>query len=191
VNRTFSKFLSISLVIGACAYGGYLLVRGTKEISMPSLFNPPSQASSGARLVMSMEDFRFAQSENGVISWRVDSKKAELFENKEAQLNDLEIDFKNPNGNEATLFGDTGTMDTANGNATIRRIWQDVRIATTDGYKLTTSSLFWKAGERRIWTSDPFKLLGSEINLEGVGVSANVDMRTIVVKDNVKAVLQR
>jgi len=33
-------------------------------------------------------------------------------------------------------------------------------------------------------------LLGSEIYLEGVGMTANVDMRTIVVKNNVKSILQ-
>ena len=81
-------------------------------------------------------------------------------------------------------------MDTGSGNASIRRDTQEVRIVTSDGYLLTTNSLFWKAGERQVWTSDPFKLLGSEIYLEGVGITANVDMRTIVVKNNVKAVLQ-
>ena len=190
MNRTLIKFLSIFLVVGACAYSGYLLLRGTKEIAVPSLFYPPSEVS-GPRLLMSMEIFKFAQSENGVVSWRMDAKNAELYENKEAKLNDVEIDFKNPDGKEATLFGDTGTMDTTNGNASIRRISQDVRVSTTDGYRLTTSSLFWKAGERRIWTSDPFKLAGSEIFLEGVGITANIDMRTMVVKDNVKAVLKR
>jgi LPS export ABC transporter protein LptC len=184
--RTFIKLLLIFLIVGASVYGGYLIMQDTKEITIPSLL----QTSSGVRPLMSMEGFRFAQSENGVISWRVNAKNAELFENKEAHLNDMEIDFKNPDGREATLFGDTGTMDTTNGNASIHRVSQDVRIATTDDYLLMTSSLFWKAGERLVWTPDPFKLLGSEIYLEGVGITANVDLRTIVVKDNVKAVLQ-
>jgi LPS export ABC transporter protein LptC len=179
------KVLAVFLIIGACIYGGYFILQGT-EISMPSLFQPPS----GTRLLMSMEGFRFVQSENGRASWRMNARIADLYENKEAQLKDLEIIFSNPDNREATLLGDTGTLETSNGNASIRRIAKDVRITTSDGYLLTTNSLFWKAGERLIWTSDPFKLLGSEIYLEGVGMTANVFMRTIAVKKNVKAILQ-
>ena len=186
VNRILVKLVLIFLLLGAIVYSGYQLIRETKEITAPSLLQPEP----GVRMIMSMEGFRFAQSENGVISWTMNARTAELFENKEAKLNDVEIDFKNPNGKEATLFGDSGTMDTTNGNASIRRVSQDVRIATTDDYLLTTSSLLWKAGERQVWTPDPFKLLGIKIYLEGVGITANVDLHTIAVKDNVKAVLQ-
>ena len=184
-NSTFTKTLATFLILGACAYGGYLLVRGS-DIVMPSLFQP----STGVRLIMNMEGFRFTQSENGRVSWRMQARNADLFENKEAQLREIEIVFSNPDSKEAALLGDTGTMDTISGNASIRRGSREVRIVTSDGYLLTTNSLFWKAGERLVWTSDPFKLLGSEIYLEGIGITANVDMRTLVVKDNVKAVLQ-
>lgn len=179
------KVLATFLIVGACFYGGYLIMQGT-DISVPSLFQPPS----GIRLLMSMDGFRFSQSENGRVSWRMNARNADLYENKEAQLKDMEIVFENPDNREATLLGDTGILDTASGNASIRRSTRDVSIATNDGYLMTTNSLFWKAGERVVWTSDPFKLLGSEIYLEGVGITANVDMRTIVVKNNVKAVLQ-
>jgi LPS export ABC transporter protein LptC len=186
VNRTFFKALATFLILGACAYGGYLLVRRT-DVSMPSLFQAPP----GVRLLMSMDGFQFAQSENGRVSWRMQAKNADLYENKEARLNEIEIVFKNPDNREATVLGDTATMDTASGDASIRGSSREVRIVTSDGYLLTTNSLFWKAGERLVWTSEPFKLLGSEIYLEGVGITANVDMRTLVVKDNVKAVLQQ
>jgi LPS export ABC transporter protein LptC len=185
VNSTFSKILGAFIILGACAYGGYLLVRGS-DMSMPSLLQPTT----GVRLIMNMEGFRFTQSENGRVSWRMKARNADLFENKEAQLGEIEIVFSNPDNKEAALLGDTGTMDTTSGNASIRRGSREVRIVTSDGYLLTTNSLFWKAGERLVWTADPFKLLGSEIYLEGVGITANVDMRTLVVKENVKAVLQ-
>jgi lipopolysaccharide export system protein LptC len=55
---------------------------------------------------------------------------------------------------------------------------------------LTTDSLIWKASERLVQTTDPFKLLGSEIYLEGRGLTANIDLHEIVVNNNVKAVLQ-
>ncbi len=179
------KVLSVIIILTAALYGSYVMLRGT-EVSMPSLF----QRTPGPRLVMSMEGFRFTQSENGRVSWRMRAGSAELYANKEAQLKDLEITFIAPDNKEASLLGESGTLDTDTGNASIRRGIRDVRIVTGDGYLLTTSSLFWKAGERLVRTGDPFKLLGSEIYLEGKGFSADVDMRQLVVNSNVKAVLQ-
>jgi len=181
----FYKVAAAVLIITAIAFGSYLLMRGT-DIAMPSLFHPAS----GARLIMSMDGFRFTQSENGRVSWRMDARNADLYENKEAQLQEIKIVFKSPENRDATILSERGTMDTASGNASLRRVTREVRVITSDGYLLTTDSLFWKAGERIVWTADPFKLLGSEIYLEGTGISANVDMRTILVKNDVKAVLQ-
>jgi len=185
VNKNFFTILAFVLILSAVFYGGYLLLYRA-DIAMPSLFRPVT----GSRLLMSMDGFRFAQSENGNVSWSMRSRSADLYENKEARLKEIEILFKDQDNREAALRGDTGLLDTTSGNASIRRGIREVRVITSDGYLLTTDSLYWKAGERLVWTPAPFKLLGSEIYLEGVGLSANVDMRTIVVKDNVKAVLQ-
>lgn len=185
VNRVFLKTAAIVLILTALVYGSYFLLQGT-EIAVPVLFHPAP----GPRLLMSMDGFRFTKSEKGRVSWLMNARSADLYENKEAQLKEIEILFNNPNNKEAVLRGATGSMDTTSGNASIHRGTREVRIITSDGYLLTTDSLYWKAGQRLVWTTDPFKLLGSEIYLEGVGLSANVDLRTVVVKDNVKAVLQ-
>ena len=188
IMKVFCKFLkavTVFFVIAAVFYGSYHLFRGA-DVAMPSLF----RLTSGSRLLMSMEGFKFTQSENGRISWRMNARNADLYESKEAQLKDLEITFIAPDKREAALLGEVGTMDTVTGNASVRRGSREVRIVTSDGYLLTTDSLFWKAGERLVRTPDPFKLLGSEIYLEGKGLSGNVDMRTIVVNSDVKAVLQ-
>jgi LPS export ABC transporter protein LptC len=185
IRVNFYKIIAAVFFITTFAFGSYLLLRGT-VITMPSLFHPAP----GSRLVMSMDGFRFTQSENGKVTWRMNAKSADIYENKEAQLQDIKIVFKSPENKEATILSETGTLDTTSGNASLRRVTREVRVITSDGYLLTSDSLFWKAGERTVWTADPFKLLGSEIYLEGTGISANVDMRTIVVKNDVKAVLQ-
>jgi LPS export ABC transporter protein LptC len=185
VNWNLLKVLSLVFLITSALSGGYLLLRRT-EMSMPSLF----PAVSPSRLIMSMEGFRFTQSENGRVAWRMHARKADLYESKEAELQDVAITFIAPDNKQAELIGEVGTMDTASGNASIRRISQEVRIVTSDGYLLTTPALYWKASERTVSTPDRFKLLGSEIYLEGKGLSGNADMQKIVVNGNVKAVLQ-
>lgn len=175
----------ILLFVVALGYGMYRQFRGT-EITIPSFLKPEA----GTRLLMSLEGFTYIQSENGAVSWRLDTKSADLYENKEAKLKDVEIVFNNPGKGNVALIGETGTMDTASGDATIRGNSQKVRIVTSDGYVLTTNSLNWKAGERVVRTADPFKMLGREIYLEGRGLSARVENRTLTVDNNVKAILQ-
>jgi hypothetical protein len=187
VNSIFIKVITVLFILSAVISGGYFLFRGT-AITVPTLF----QSSPGVRLLMSMDGFRFTRSENGSVLWRASARSADLYEDKEAHLKDIEIVFTSSarDKREATLLGEQGTMDTASGNASILKGVREVRVATSDGYLLTTNSLSWKAGERVVWTADPFKLLGKEIYLEGTGISTNVDMRTILVRNHVKAVLQ-
>jgi LPS export ABC transporter protein LptC len=187
LNPKIISMIAVLLVMIVGISGGYFLLQGT-NIAVPSLFRPAPEE----RLLISMDGFRFIQSEHGNISWRMNARTADLYENKEAILTDIEIVFTSTDKDkkQATLLGEQGSMDTSNGNASVRRGTREVRVATSDGYLLSTDSLSWKAGERLVWTTDPFKLLGKEIYLEGTGISANVDLRTIVVKNNVKAVLQ-
>ena len=184
VKKIFT-ILSVLFLFSAVIYGGYLLFRGSD-----APVSTPVQPAPGERLLISMDGFRFAQSHDGKVVWRMLAQNADLYGNKEAQLKEIEIFFNNPNDRDATLLGETGTMYTITGNASIHRGAKEVRIMTSDGYLLTTDSLFWKAGGRLVWTEGPFKMLGSEIYLEGVGLSANVDLHSVVVKNNVKAVLQ-
>jgi hypothetical protein len=118
------------------------------------------------------------------------ARTAELFENKEAHVKDIEIVVYHPDRRTAALLGETGTIDTVSGNATIQRGTRDVRIVTSDGYLMTTDTLVWKADTRIVRTPSPFRVLGKEIYLEGKGMTADVDLRKVIVDTHVKAVLQ-
>jgi LPS export ABC transporter protein LptC len=185
VDRGIITALGGLLVLILALYGAYVLLRGT-DTAAPAQFQSPA----GSRLLMSMEGFRFVETENGRVSWRMTAGSADLYENKEAQLKNVEITFVAPDRREARLLGEVAALDTVSGDASIRRGVREVRIVTSEGYLLTTSSLFWRAGRRIVETTDPFKLLGSELYLEGQGLSGNADMLTIEVDQHVKAVLQ-
>lgn len=185
VDKGIIIALGVFLVLIASLYGAYALLRVT-DLAMPTLFQPAS----GARLLMSMEGFRFVETEDGRASWRMIADSAELYDSKEAHLKNVEITFVEPDKGEARLLGEVATLDTDTGDASIRRGTKEVRLITSTGYLLTTDSLFWQAGERIVRTKDPFKLLGRELYLEGQGLSGNADMLTIEVDKHVKAVLQ-
>ncbi len=186
--RVIWRISGLFLVLGTLAallYGSASLLQEADR-AIPALFRP----SSGKRLLIRMEGYRFAQTEDERVSWRMKARTADLYENKEALLTDIEIDFFAADGKTAALIGDLGTMDTSTGNASIRKGGRDVRVVTSDGYLMTTSSLFWRAGERAVRTADPFKVVGREIYFEGTGLDADVDMQHLEVANDVKAVLQ-
>ena len=188
MKRFIWRISGLFLVLGtltAILYGSAKLLLKA-DGAIPALFHPAP----GKRLLIKMEGYRFAQTEDGRVSWRMSARNADLYENKEAQLRDVEIVFLSPSGKSAALIGDLGAMDTVSGNASIRKGARDVRIVTSEGYLMTTSSLFWKAGERSVRTPDPFKVIGGEIYFEGTGLDADVDMQRVAVGNNVKAVLQ-
>jgi len=181
----FLAVLAFFIVLTAFLYGSYLFLRDV-DIKMPALFRPAP----GKRLFISMNSFRLTQSEEGRVSLRMSASAADLFEDKEAELKEIELVFTGTDRRTAALIGEIGVMDMVSGNGSIRRGAREVRIVTSDGYLMTTNSLFWKAKERIIRTEEPFKVLGREIYLEGKGFSADVDMRKMSVNSNVKAVLQ-
>jgi LPS export ABC transporter protein LptC len=177
--------LVVLALIAGLLFGSYRVLRDA-DFSVPAILRP-SQAK---RVLISMEGFRMVQSEGGRTAWSLTARIADLFERRDAQLRDVEIVVSNPEGRKAALIGENGTMDTETGNASVRRGAREVRIVTSDGYLVTTDSLFWRAADRIVRTKDPFKVLGQEIYIEGTGMSADVDMRKVTVESDVKAVLQ-
>jgi LPS export ABC transporter protein LptC len=188
MKQAFLRFLIMSFVltaVGALLYVSYRVLRET-DLTIPALFPPLSDN----RPVISMDGFRLVESDEGRVSWSVEARQANLLENKQAQLKEVEALFHNPDGRTAALVGDLGTIDTVSGNASIRRGGKEVRIVTSDGYLMTTDSLSWNARARTVRTQDPFKVLGREIYIEGKGMTASVDLGKLTVNDNVKAILQ-
>lgn len=186
--RAFWRILALSLVLGtlvALLYGSATLLSDVDR-TIPAFLRPVSTK----RLLIRMEGFRFVRTENNRVAWRMSAREADLYESKEARLKDIEILFHAADGKSAAMIGDLGVMDTETGSASIRRSVRDVRIVTSDGYLMTTDSLFWKAGERVVRTPDPFKVLGKDVYFEGKGLDADVDMQKIAVAGNVKAVFQ-
>ncbi len=182
VRKQLIAVLAVVLVLAAILAGQ--LYRKT-DLSLPNFLRPYSQT----KVLMSMQGFRFMQFEQDETPWRMEARSADLYENKEAKMRDVEIVFSGAESRVVTLLGEEGTMNTTTGDAVIYRGERDVRVVTSDGYLLTTPSLSWSSRERNVRTSDPFKLLGSTIYLEGRGFSGNTDLHMLKVNDRVKAVL--
>lgn len=183
--RRILVVLTITAIMLGILVGGYFLFRRA-DISVPSFLRPPS----ASRILISMDGFRFSQLNGGAAPWSMDAQHADLYENKEARLREIEIVFTGADTRTVALLGDEGILDTETGNASIRRGSSDVRVVTSDGYLMTTASILWESENRLVRTAAPFKLLGSGIYLEGKGISADTQLHTIEVSSNVKAVLQ-
>lgn len=180
-----ARWIAGLAVVVLAGYAMIAVFRG-RDVGVPGFFRPPP----GERLLMSMEGFQLTQSEHGAVAWSMHATQADLFESKQARLQDIEIIYTSEERGAVVLKGELGTLDTTSGDATIRGRTGDVRVVTNDGYLLTTPSLSWTGVKKVMKTPDPFKLLGPKIYLEGRGLTARMDSHTVVVEKDVKAVLQ-
>jgi len=185
IRKSTLSLLVLLVIVLLAMQVSNILVRKV-DISITSLFRPAS----ASRLLMSMDGFLYEQLTRDAVPWQMQARHADLYENREALLQTVEIVLDTENKQRVTLTGDEGTLNTANGNASIKRLEHDVRLVTSDGYLLTTPSLRWVSAEHVIKTNDPFKLLGSNIYLEGKGLTASTGLHAMTVNEHVKAILQ-
>jgi LPS export ABC transporter protein LptC len=187
LQRNAYKYAALFLMFFALCFGAFILVQERERVA-PALFHPVRSE----HVLMSMKGFRIARSERGAVSWIMNARDADLLDNKKSRLNEVDIHyFAGSSGAEATLTSDAGQVDTMSGDATFFRGSHDVKVVSSDGYLLTTAhALLWNADSRKIETTGQFTLLGKELYLEGVGMTADVDLRFLTVRNNVKAVLQ-
>lgn len=182
LRKQFIAILAGILLLSAILSS--LLYRKT-ELTLPNFLRTYKQT----KVLMSMQGFRFMQFEKNEVPWKMEARLADLYENKEARMNDVMIEFSGAGSRVVSLLGEEGTLNTTSGDAVIRRRERDVRIVTSDGYLLRTSSLTWNSRDRNVSTHDPFNLLGDTIYLEGRGLKADTNLRMLTVNDRVKAVL--
>ncbi|MGE5856538.1 MAG: hypothetical protein ACM34C_08230, partial [Syntrophaceae bacterium] len=105
VRKQFIAFLAIVLILVAILTSR--LYRKA-ELSLPNFLRPYSQT----RVLMSMQGFRFAQFEQDATPWRMEARHADLYENKEARMRNVEIVFSGTESRVVTLFGEEGTLNT-------------------------------------------------------------------------------
>lgn len=177
--KTF-KYLVISLILFVViAVAGFLYVWMGRE---GASFNLP-------RIIpdLKIEGVHLTRAVAGKMEWELRAISADFF--KEEGVTRLDAPKVVFFGNRDKRIELTGSKGEVFNNTNDLAVSGDVRIMSSDGYTLMSDYLRYYSDKKIIVTESKVFLKGRGLDMEGVGMMADLERDRIIVKKNVKAVL--
>jgi len=146
-----------------------------------------------AELPQSKADYRIKEihlKEMGTenVLWTLDADQAEVFEQEgKTVLRRVRITIQGPD-RTWTVTGDEGDLTDATKDVAIRK---SVVLVSSDGTRLETDHLRWRAKEKRVWTDAPVTLYRKGAVVTGQGLEARLGEERTTVKGHVRATFTR
>ncbi len=163
--------------------GGYLLFggHGEEEEILPEV---KKDASTGADVTL--ENIHYVETKRKTKEWELWAKSGQHYiQDDYSTLNDLTVTFYGEGGRVITLKGNKGSMK----QKKEIKVWGDVVITSSDGYRAATDSLRYDRDEQRITTEDPVKLEGKGVEVKGVGLVVDLKTKKITILKKVQTVI--
>lgn len=173
----------LTLSVLLATFLGYLLFRNADSVPSSRPLAPESIEQADAKI----EEFIFTQSKGDVVQWQVQAKQARLFEqDKRAVLRDVAFTFYGTGGDEMTVHGEEGTLDTATKNFRLVNRQTPIVVETRSGYTIYTNHLVWMDQAREIRTDDPVRMVGHGLEVKGQGLLGRMESEEFEVLQNVR-----
>jgi len=164
------------------AFLGYLLVRNADSLpTNPSMSLEPLEQADAK-----LSEFIFTESKGDVLQWQVQAKQARVFEQKkQALLHDVALTFYGGGGEEVTVHGEEGTLDTASKKFMLSNREVPIIVTTRSGYTIYTNHLVWTDKAREIRTEDPVRIVGHGLEIRGLGLLGRMESEEFEVLHDV------
>ncbi len=172
----------LTLSVLLATFLGYLLFRNADSAPGSRPLAPESIEQADAKI----EEFIFTQSKGDVVQWQMQAKQARLFEqDKRAVLRDVAFTFYGAGGEEVTVHGEEGMLDTATKNFRLANRQTPVVVVTRSGYTIYTNHLVWTDHAREIRTDDPVRMVGHGLEVKGQGLLGRMESEEFEVLQDV------
>lgn len=172
----------LTLSVLLAAFLGYLLFRNADSTQSSRPIAPESMEQADAKIL----EFIFTQSKGDVVQWQVQAKQARLFEqDKRAVLRDVALTFYGAGGDEVTVHGEEGTLDTVTKNFRLANRQTPIVVETRSGYTIYTNHLVWTDEAREIRTEDPVRMVGHGLEVRGQGLLGRMESEEFEVLQDV------
>jgi LPS export ABC transporter protein LptC len=164
--------------------GGYLLFggHGDDEEIIPEVKKDANTAAD-----LTLEDIHYVETKGKKKEWEIRAKSGQHFREADyTTLEDLAVTFYGEEGRVITLKGNKGSMK----ERKEIKVWGDVVITSSDGYRVTTNSLLYDGAKQQITTEDPVMLEGKGVEVRGVGLVVDLKTKKISILRKVKTVIK-
>ncbi|MEW6187600.1 MAG: LPS export ABC transporter periplasmic protein LptC [Thermodesulfobacteriota bacterium] len=177
------------LVIGILAVVAFWLGLYAFRTQKPPAPSPQPTTTGSTPGNVGLQEINFVQSRDGAKLWEL---KAEAVEYQEPSHT---VSFKKvtlvyfPKGEQPIkLVGNLGNMDTQSKNILIEG---EVVVSNPEGYEVKVPSLYYRDDLREISTEGVFNFRSPIMELDGLGMSMNLDSQKVWVKKKVRMTLYR
>lgn len=173
--------LALSVVLAG--FLGYLLVTRSNPSSSSRSVAAVGAESADAHI----QDFTYTQTKGDIVQWKVQAEQARLFEkDSRAVLNNVQVTLYGAQGQELTLSGEEGTLDTQTKNFQLSNRATPIVVETQSGYTIHTNHLMWTDARHEIQTGDHVTINGHGLQVTGTGLLGKMDIEEFQVLDDVR-----
>lgn len=138
----------------------------------------------GEHIDQQLEKIRFVEEKKGKIHWELEAKAVQQYQKENRlTLEEVKVIYYSDDGRIFTLSGNQGKVYQDSKNL---ELIGNVVLATSDGYRLQTHSLFYDHSKKKVTSPDPIEWEGKEIRLVGQGMWVNLEEKTFKVLHQVK-----
>jgi LPS export ABC transporter protein LptC len=174
----------ISMGVVLSIIGGYLLFGGHGD---DEEIIPEVKKDANTTADLTLEDIHYVETKGKKKEWELRAKSGQHFREADyTTLDDLAVTFYSEDGRIITLKGNKGSMK----ERKEIKVWGDVVVTSSDGYRVATNSLRYDGAKKQITTADPVKLEGKGVEVTGVGLVVDLKTKKISILRKVKTVIQ-
>lgn len=149
---------------------------------------PVAETPTASNADLTIQSIRMVENQGGRTEWELEAESSETFQKENLTiLKNVKAKFY-PEGHPVVYVkGREGRLWTETKNMIIRG---DVVVQSDGGYALKTEELRYDSAKRRVDTDEPIELSQQGLTVRGVGLTANIDGKTLTVRREVKATFQ-
>jgi len=184
-TATRAKFF-IAISVTCLIAASIVFLAGTPGLKRPA---PPTKEVKMDKAEVSIEGFRFSNSEKNKGNWEVVAKRADIRKDTgDANLEDIQAVFTGENGTVLTLESVEGMFNSNSKDVKLYPKDKNIKITTNNGYVMHAENLNWNNDKKELRTDDKVTLSGKNIKIEGKGLVARSDLQEVRITNGVKTV---
>jgi LPS export ABC transporter protein LptC len=136
---------------------------------------------------LKLDRITYTETKEGKKEWELEAASALYFKEKgTVVLNKVKATFFGKNQETYVLVGEKGVLNTV---TKAIEVYEGVRIDTSEGYQVRTTSLKYRAESRELSTTDRIVMSGPQMRVEGVGLVLDLEKQRVRILDEVQTTL--
>ncbi len=167
-------------ILGGMIVAGLALVA---ILTWRTLAPPPTQPvaqlepASGADL--KLDRMKYTETREGKKEWELEAASVRYFQDKNMVfLENVKATFFGKNQESYVLVAERGKF---NAQTKAIEVFDGVKIDSSDGYRMQTRSLEYRAEKRELRTSDPVEMSGPQLHVQGTGLVVDLDHQRLKI----------